>query len=87
MELEALREFVNPYLTDNIPTEPGLYLFLHNEEISNAETCKYPLVTLVEVRFYKKELIADSDNWETYVSLKRMKDIIGVGRWSTKIKF
>ena len=87
MELEALREFVNPYLTNNTPIKPGLYLFLEDAEISDKLSYSYPLVSLVEIRFYRNILIADSDDWETYIPLDDVKSIIGTGRWSTKINF
>lgn len=82
MEPKAIEEFITPVLLNEVPTEPGLYLYIQTEQQDE----KYPLVDLVEVRYEKSSLIADSDHWETYLPVKAINKYYP-GKWSKKIYF
>lgn len=78
-----MEQFVNPYLVETIPTEPGLYLFVRKEQGMKS----YTIVDLVEIRLDEdNELIGDSDNWFDWLPISQVqKDM--PGKWSKKISF
>ena len=82
MELKAIEEFITPVLLNEVPTEPGLYLYLQTKQ----ENKNSPIVDLVEVRYEKSSLIADSDNWDSYLPVKAINKYYP-GKWSKKIYF
>lgn len=82
MEFEAYKDFVIPNLIDERPTSPGLYLYAtyNNSPLNHVE------VNLVEVRYQNDTLIADSDDWETFLAVDLIHKFIP-GKWSSKIDF
>lgn len=82
MEIRAFEKFVKPYLTDEIPSEEGLYFFVKYVD-GEAE------VDLVDIIEDRGILTADSESWATYY------DVHGVGiyegrfpyKWSQKLNF
>ena len=82
MEPKAIEEFIAPVLLNEVPTEPGLYLYIQTKQ----ENDRYPFIDLVEIRYEKSSLIADSDHWETYLPVKAINKYYP-GKWSKKIYF
>lgn len=80
MDIKALNEFVIPYLVPDIPTEPGLYLYLRNNQKGSNK------VDIVEIRLEKGFLIAESDNWDSYLPVNAITKYYP-GKWSKKIYF
>ena len=83
MEIPAMEQFVNPHLVDTIPTEPGLYLYVREEQ----KIEPYPIIELVEIRLDEdNDLIGDSDNWVTWLPIALVEKEMP-GSWSKKISF
>jgi hypothetical protein len=81
VELKAIEQFIGTNIAPSAPKEEGLYLYISVEFDDN-----YPNVSLVEVRKYRKTLIADSDSWETYLPVSHLHHYRD-GIWTNKLNF
>lgn len=90
METQAFEKFVKPYLTDKLPSEEGIYLFVKfitdeegDEDYNRIE------IDLVDVVEYAGDLYADSESWPTYYNINYVGIYEGqfFHSWSNKINF
>lgn len=81
MELFAIEKFLCGKVSYEVPTEPGLYLYINDLGLD-----EYPLVDLVEVRQYGLILMADSDTWETYIPVSKVAKACP-GIWTRRLMF
>ncbi len=64
---------------DKPPSEPGLYLLKNDPS-------DYPIVALVAIEYTHGVLCADSDGWETWLSLEQAIAEYP-GKWSKRVSF
>ena len=74
--------YVKPYLTEELPSIPGLYLYVKEEQDS-----LYYYVDFVNVNFRKDLncLVADSNTWYTYFPVHHVEKEVGPGKWTKQI--